>query len=174
MVKVIFQIYPVIYAENEAERDALRPLGLTRERPRHAVAGPLALATACDRRGGDGYPGADREGACSVQEKHGSALEVREVPGQHKGSKAPGRSRWRLARSCRYTGVSPGHWPPADRRLRPRSRRRGGRSSGPRTWEGRRRSRQALRAGRARWVKKMSEQGSEVLRFDLNSLKNSP
>ena len=51
MVKVIFQIYPVIRAENEAERQALRPLGRNRERYLEAVQGTIDLAKACERLG---------------------------------------------------------------------------------------------------------------------------
>jgi alkanesulfonate monooxygenase SsuD/methylene tetrahydromethanopterin reductase-like flavin-dependent oxidoreductase (luciferase family) len=51
MVKVILQIYPVIRAENEAERIALRPIGRNRERNRDAIQGTVDIARACESLG---------------------------------------------------------------------------------------------------------------------------
>jgi hypothetical protein len=39
MLKVILQLYPVIPAANEAEREALRPIGRNRERYQETLTG---------------------------------------------------------------------------------------------------------------------------------------
>ena len=51
MVKVILQVYPMIRAESEAERQALRPIGRNKERYHEAIHGTVDLAKACERLG---------------------------------------------------------------------------------------------------------------------------
>jgi hypothetical protein len=51
MVKVIVQLYPVVYAESEEERKALRPLGRNRERVHDALIGMPDIVRACEEMG---------------------------------------------------------------------------------------------------------------------------
>ena len=51
MVKVILQIYPMVRAEDEAERIALRPIGRNVERYHEALHGSFELARAADQLG---------------------------------------------------------------------------------------------------------------------------
>lgn len=51
MVKVIVQLYPVLRADDEAERERLRPLGRNRERFQEFLAGLPDIATAADDLG---------------------------------------------------------------------------------------------------------------------------
>ena len=51
MVKVILQLYPVVRAEDEAERIALRPIGRNVERYQEAVAGLPEIVQAADELG---------------------------------------------------------------------------------------------------------------------------
>ena len=51
MVKVILQIYPMVRAEDEAERKALRPIGRNVERYHEALHGSFELAKAADQLG---------------------------------------------------------------------------------------------------------------------------
>ncbi len=51
MVKVIVQLYPTIPAKDEAEREALRPIGRNSERYHDAIQGTFDIARACDKLG---------------------------------------------------------------------------------------------------------------------------
>ena len=51
MVKPIIQIYPMIPAASEQEREALRPIGRNRERYQDALEGWKDLVKACDDLG---------------------------------------------------------------------------------------------------------------------------
>lgn len=51
MVKVILQLYPVVRAQDEAERTKLRPIGRNAERYQEAIAGMPAILKTCDDLG---------------------------------------------------------------------------------------------------------------------------
>ena len=51
MVKVIVQLYPTIYAKDEAEREALRPIGRNVERYQDAIQGTFDIARFADEIG---------------------------------------------------------------------------------------------------------------------------
>jgi hypothetical protein len=51
VLKVILQLYPMLPARDEAEREALRPLGRDRERYQDAIAGWHDIIRAADELG---------------------------------------------------------------------------------------------------------------------------
>jgi alkanesulfonate monooxygenase SsuD/methylene tetrahydromethanopterin reductase-like flavin-dependent oxidoreductase (luciferase family) len=78
MVKVILQLYPVVYAESEEERKALRPLGRNRERVHDALIGMPDIVRACDEMGVWGV-------SCIEHHFHSEGYEVGPNIGVHNG-----------------------------------------------------------------------------------------
>ncbi len=50
-MKVILQLYPMIHAANEEERERLRPIGRNRERYQETLTGMHEIVKAADRLG---------------------------------------------------------------------------------------------------------------------------
>jgi len=78
MVKVILQLYPVIYAKDEAEREAMRPIGRNRDRVNDALTGMPDLVKAADEMGLWGV-------SCIEHHFHSEGYEVGPNIGVHNG-----------------------------------------------------------------------------------------
>lgn len=74
MVKVILNLYPTLYAENEAEREALRPIGRNADRYQDALTGWHEIVQAADELGVWGA-------SCIEHHFHSEGYEVSPAPG---------------------------------------------------------------------------------------------